>query len=420
MTKVLIVNFGGSYNKGGAALVNSMIETIRLSIPDVTFSALSHHANYNQYPIRIIETVGNNSTLKVGLRTLLLLFKSGLWITYKQLMNKEPFFFKHDNILLEYINSDLIINTGGDNLTEDYGLSSLIFNFCYLLNGIILKKPVILYAESIGPFRNKISVILARFILNHTNLITVREEISMKNLSDININRVPIHLTADSAFLLKPIDKQRIADLLANENLYAYDLPIIGFSVSKIISRYGFVDIDNPEYKYEEYIEVMSKTIDTVIDKYNAIVVIVPHVIDPKNNDDRWVANDICEKINNISNVVSVQGDYTPEELKGIIGSCHLFVGARMHATIASTSMLVPTIGIAYSHKIYGIIGDMLGQSEYILDVKNLTYECLVAKIDDAWKNKDKIRKDLSIKIPQVKEKAMLNGKLVKNLLDDY
>lgn len=41
-----------------------------------------------------------------------------------------------------------------------------------------------------------------------------------------------------------------------------------------------------------------------------------------------------------------------------------------MHATISSTSMLVPTIAIAYSHKIPGVIGEVLG-NEYIIDIRD-------------------------------------------------
>ena len=84
-----------------------------------------------------------------------------------------------------------------------------------------------------------------------------------------------------------------------------------------------------------------------------------------------------------------------------------------MHATIASTSMLVPTIGIAYSHKMHGIIGKMLGQEKYILDVKDLNYEGLKSKVYNVWQNREGIRAELARRIPQVKEKALLSGELV-------
>ena len=40
-----------------------------------------------------------------------------------------------------------------------------------------------------------------------------------------------------------------------------------------------------------------------------------------------------------------------------------------MHANIAATSMCVPTLAIAYSHKFYGIM-KMLQLDEYVMDIK--------------------------------------------------
>jgi len=414
MTKILVVNFGGRFNKGGVALVNSMIETLTYFIPECKFTALAHQANYNQYPIKVIETVGENSSFKAGLKALNLLMAAFLLMVYNKLgIHLNP----RNEILREYVESDAVINTGGDNLTEDYGTLSLAFNLNYLLIGLILKKPVVVYAESIGPFKGTISRLMANFVLNRVDLITIREEISKENLNKINVNKPHICITADSAFLLKAVNATRLTELLTKENITENNRPLVGISISKIISRYGFSDFEKPEEKYNQYVSVMARTIEYITENLGATVVIVPHVIDPRRNDDRWVADDVCKLISNKSKVISIKEDYTPEELKGIIGHCDLFIGARMHATIASTSMMVPTIGIAYSHKIYGIVGEMLGQKEYILDVKELTYESLISRIDDVWKNREKIKKELEIKVPQVKERAMLNGKLVKELL---
>ncbi len=414
MTKILVVNFGGRFNKGGVALVNSMIETLTYFIPDCKFTALAHQANYNQYPIKVIETVGDNSSFKAGLKALNLLMTSFLLMVFNKLgIHLNP----RNEILREYVESDAVINTGGDNLTEDYGTLSLAFNLNYLLIGLLLKKPVVVYAESIGPFKGTISRLMANFVLNRVDLITIREQISKDNLNKINVNKPHICITADSAFLLKAVNATRLTELLTKENITENNRPLVGISISKIISRYGFSDFEKPEEKYNQYVSVMAKTIEYITENLGATVVIVPHVIDPRRNDDRWVADDVCKLILNKSKVISIKEDYTPEELKGIIGHCDLFIGARMHATIASTSMMVPTIGIAYSHKIYGIVGEMLGQKEYILDVKELTYESLISRIDDVWKNREKIKKELEIKVPQVKERAMLNGKLVKELL---
>jgi polysaccharide pyruvyl transferase WcaK-like protein len=318
--------------------------------------------------------------------------------------------------LQEYYDADVVLNTGGDVLTEDYGFP--FSHFVNLLFAILLDKPVVICAESIGPFKGRWTRFIAKFVFNRTKLITLREERSLKHLQAIGVNKPPIYVTADVAFILEPAPSLRIKEILAKEGIDEYR-PLIGISVSKIISNYGFPELKSREDKYNEYVKLMSKVIDYLVDTLNVTIVFVPHVIGPgEGNDDRSVADDICKLIKNKDKIVSIKEEYTPEELKGIIGQCDLFIGARMHATIASTSMLVPTVAIAYSDKTHGIMGKMLGYEKYVLDVKDLSYDMLISKIDDAWENRDVIKKDLEIKIPEIKEKAMLNGKLTKELIE--
>lgn len=90
-----------------------------------------------------------------------------------------------------------------------------------------------------------------------------------------------------------------------------------------------------------------------------------------------------------------------------------------MHTTIASTSMLVPTIGIAYSHKMHGIIGEMLNQDRYVLDINDLSSEKLINLILDAWNNQNEIKRELEIIVPEMKTKALSGGILVKHFVDN-
>ena len=55
---------------------------------------------------------------------------------------------------------------------------------------------------------------------------------------------------------------------------------------------------------------------------------------------------------------------------------------------------------------------------KHVLDFREMTFDEMVSRIDDLWINKEGIKRELEKKIPMVKEKAMLNGKLVKELLD--
>ena len=113
----------------------------------------------------------------------------------------------------------------------------------------------------------------------------------------------------------------------------------------------------------------MAEIIDHMAERTNALVVLISHVTNRARNDDKVVHEEIYEKVKSKYNVRLIEGDYTTNELKGIIGVCDMFIGCRMHSTIASTSMSVPTIAIVYGHKSHGVLGDVMGQGKYIIEI---------------------------------------------------
>lgn len=412
MTKVLILNVGRS-NKGNCALVNSTIDTIKSFVLDAEFNLMGP-AKVDHNEFRIKEQVGWGLSIRNPYHTIisLLYLIKCICIHIFKGFNVHISISKNSR-LFDYYNSDIVINSGGDHMSGEYGINTLS-SFINLSYAILLGKPVVLYGESLGYFRNPILNSIAKFVFNRTKLILAREELSKKYLDDNNITRPKIYVTADPAFLLNPVPQSRVFEILSNEGINEIQKPLIGINPSGLISRFRGKGHQKAE---EESADIKAGVIDNLVENLNATIIMIPHVY-TSNDDDRIAINRIVLEVKNKSKVKIIKNEYTPQELKGIIGQCDLFIGARMHATIASTSMLVPTVGIAYSHKMHGIIGKMLGQEKYVLDIKDLDYESLISKINDAWENREEIKKELEMKIPMIKEKAMLNGKLVKELVD--
>jgi polysaccharide pyruvyl transferase WcaK-like protein len=411
--KILIINFESELNKGSLALLKSTMKAIEAFIPNTEFTLLPYELDYQNDEIKMCKLRSKISIRKPQYTIISLAYViSCMFIRILEELNISPP-IPRDSVLFEYYNADIVINTGGDTMTGAYGYSSFtpMINILY---AILLKKPVVLFGESLGPFNKSIIYLIAKFILNKTKLILLRENLSLKYLKDVGITKPKIFVTADPAFLLSAASQPHVYQILSNENMNIKDTQkfLIGVNPSRLIGKYY--------PKGEEYLtNILARAIDNLVENLNVTVLLIPHVYGPTTEtDDRIAANMIFAKVKNKTEVKIVKNEYSPEELKGIIGLCDLFIGARMHSTIASTSMSVPTVGIAYSHKMYAIIGDMVGQERYILDIKELDYESLISKINDAWGNREKIKKGLEMKIPMVKESAMLNGKLVKELLD--
>lgn len=420
MTKILITNHSSTLNKGDAALLNSTITSIGKFVPDADFTVLSYNPKIDskRCNVKVLSAIGymsaslNPLRLIESFKTIFFVCLCILWRLLKYL-GLTPNVLIYDKTLQEYLYADIIIVRGGDTLTEDYGFFSFLTHSISVLFALLLKRPVVIYGHSIGPFKSKLNLVIARFILNRVNLIILREYISKKYLQEMAVNKPPIYVTADLAFLLQPSPHEIVRKILLKYDINKNNRPLVGISVSQLIYRWAFPDSENLEEKYNRYVKLMAHVVDHLTDELNATVIFVPHV-----SNDRIVANDIYQKVKHRNRVTSITDEYQPEDLKGIIGMCDLFIGARMHATIASTSMYVPTIAIAYSHKTYGIFGKMLGQEKWVCDIKTLDFNTLISKINDAWSAREQIRKDLIDSVKIVKERALLNGKLVKDLFD--
>jgi len=414
MTKISLINYFCLLNKGEAAILESTIKVLSGIVPHAQFSLFSYNPEIDskRSNIRTFDMIGKISfSITVIFRFIIILFCCFIYRLFGFNI------YTSNSGLQKYIESDIIISEGGDILSTTYGIKPFIISFNNILLALILGKPVMLYANSIGPFEKQIPLFYAKFILNRVNLITVREKISERYLGSIGINKSKVILTADAAFLLDPAQPQTINQIFLKEGIFIDNNPLIGISMSQLISRYSISK--NFDGNYNEYINLMTDLVNYFTNKLEATVIFIPHVIGPdQENDDRIVGNKIYQIVKEKQKIVSINNEYTPAELKGIIGRCDMFIGSRMHATIASTSMYVPTIAIAYSHKTFGVIGEMLGQEKYICDIKNLDFNTLELKINEAWQNRVEIRRDLVSKMKTIREMTLLNGQLAKKLMD--
>lgn len=250
---------------------------------------------------------------------------------------------------------------------------------------------------------------LSTFCLNKATLIIVRENITKEYLTKIGVIS-PIYLTADCAFILDSASSKVVDDILLKEHITINSRPLIGVSVNIML------DDDN-----NHYATTMAKLIDYLIQKLNAQVIFIPHVVSIKKggqSDDRKMAKKIYELIENKDAVGLIKGDYSPEELKGIIRLSDLFIGGRMHANIAALSSNIPTLATSWSHKYYGIMRT-LGQEKYVCNSKTMEFDELKLKVDELWANRLNIKAELQQKCEVQKKLAIYSGELVSEIIQN-
>lgn len=257
-----------------------------------------------------------------------------------------------------------------------------------------MKKPVIIYAEGAGPFNSRVGRIVSKLFFNHCAYISVRDEISLKHLVNLGIERKRINLVADSAFLLPPSVK--------DFNYRKKGKKLIGVAVSKLAAEYGFRHKKEKDL-YKSFINFISELIDWMIENLNVNVIMIPHVIQINRNDYQ-TASDVLEKVKNKGQIEILSKNLEAAELKKAISYCDLMIASRMHAAIAALSTYVPVIEIAYSHKARGIYSD-LGIADLVIDIKDLDWG-ITNKIKEVLANSDIIKDKLKTKVPSIKKLA--------------
>ena len=208
---------------------------------------------------------------------------------------------------------------------------------------------------------------------------------------------------------------------MREENLKKNNRLLIGVTISYEMLMKANQGNLPPNEKYKISIFKISKIFDRLIEYCHAVIIFIPHCIEPySKRDDREVAKEICKNMKKKHQTRILTNEYSPEELKGIIGEFNIFIGTRIHSVIAALSMNVPSIVLTGSSddRAYGLIGKMLKQEKWIYNIENLDCNALFLMITKLLYFSDNIRKSLPYIINDVKKKALFNGILLKELIN--
>jgi polysaccharide pyruvyl transferase CsaB len=299
--------------------------------------------------------------------------------------------FKLREVLTAIKETSLLISGGGSLLQDVTSTRSLLYYLAVMAAAKIYKKPVMVYANGIGPIDKKANRILTKYILNRVDLITLRDENSRTFLEEINVTNKNISVTADPVFTLEPATKDIVDDIFIKEGI-PIDKHLIGISVR--------------DWKKAEQLEnIIAKAIIYIGKKYDANVVLIPMHY-PEDLD---ISERILKQVDG-DNCYLLKNKYSVEEIMGVIKELEIIIAMRLHALIYAATQSIPMVGLVYDPKVQGIL-DSMGM-KYMSDVEKLKYEQLIANINVVWNNKEHLRKEIDKQNNKLKDKALENIKL--------
>lgn len=321
---------------------------------------------------------------------------------------------KEKAIINEYYKFDVIVYKGGG-FIHSYGKISDIYVFIYQLYYAIFakrnNKKVIFLPNSFGPFKNSLARKIYINIMNKTDLITVRENIS-KEQNDNILKNQSFYYPDLGFFIYKNQNFDFYKYLNQNNILYDKSNKNIGVTVRP----YNFSGHKNKDELYTKYIKSVSKFIENYQGNYN--IFLIAQTMGPSDHENDELAIEEVQKC--LKNKVSVISDIelNANDLVSIYGHMDYIIGTRFHSVIFAFTQCVPCIAISYGgNKGEGIMKDF-SLGKYEIKIDGINENNLIQLFDDLINDssvQEKIsgkldeyniqRNELIIKINEVLEK---------------
>lgn len=313
------------------------------------------------------------------------------------------------NIYLNILSkSDIVVSiAGGDSFSDIYGLQRFFYIALPQILSILMEKKIVQLPQTYGPFNHKLTEWIAKFILRNSSLIYSRDYLGIETIRNmINNGRAEpkVKFSYDVGFVVEGEAPSRAPlDIFSEKHK---GLPLVGLNVSGLLYMGGYSKRNMFKLKVD-YRDLIDLIIGTIITKWNAIVILIPHVFgvdNPNSENDQQVCYQIYNRLKLIyeNRLFCPEGSYDHKEIKHIIGNCDFFVGSRMHACIAAISQNIPTVPIAYSSKFIGVM-QTVGIDSFVADPTKMELNEVIQVMERAWKTKENTRNNLEVRMPEVK-----------------
>ncbi|HHY39274.1 MAG TPA: polysaccharide pyruvyl transferase CsaB [Clostridia bacterium] len=313
----MLSGYFGFGNAGDEAVLEASIQWLMRSVPDLQVVVLSASPEQTKRRFPMVEAYDRFNVLQV---------------------------------LRAIYEADLVLSGGGGLIQDVTSLRSLLYYLSVMASADFLGKPFIVFAQGFGPVRTSIGRFLTRLVVRRARLVTLRDEDSLKDLISIGVRRNNVRVTADPAFLLEPAPPERGRKILKSLGLDrkgdVKSAPLVAFSLRPWPRRY------EPDPGWESP-KCFAEVLDSVTEKTGARVVLVP--LYPRQ--DTPLLQAVSESMKVPAPVANDLED--PRDVMALLGGVDLVVGMRLHSLIFAVCSGVPAMGISYDPKVERLLEEL-------------------------------------------------------------
>ena len=384
-TRIVISNDGLGPNKGDQAILAAMLDSLPKAIPSSRLEVFPHS----------------------GMR------RPGHYLAFCRALR----------------GADVFLLGGGQSLQDEASVAFLLSGLLKIVLARLLSPKVCCYAQGVGPLHTRLGRALSRAVLSRVDLITVRDADSRAALDELGVDRPRCHVTADPSVLLEPATELRAREILAREAIPEAGGPRVAVAPRRwfhyghyflpMSFRARFRPVGGRE-NHTRLVQAIAQVADDLVADHGAQVILVPMrrarwPVDPGQDDDQ-VAAEIIAGMRNKGNAHLIRGDYTPAELKALLGQMDLAVGMRLHSLILASMIGTPVVGLELMPKFRPFFRS-LGQESCLLSTQELSREALRDVVEDVLSRRAGIRRELLARAPALRALASANHEHLRALL---
>lgn len=317
-------------------------------------------------------------------------------LTRKQYGMKAVSRFHFWKVLTTLRRGDMLLFGGGSLLQDTTSTRSLLYYLSVIRCAKLLGKPVMLYANGIGPVRRSANRNRVRKAVENAAVVTLRDHSSAEELRAMGVKRSDLLVTADPVFHMDSAGAER-----ANAILAAAGIP----------AGREFVAVSVREWKAaQQFPKQLAKLCDHLRRTYGLEVLFL--LMQP--GVDREMTRMVQKTMQDPSYIL--EENCVPQEMMAVLGQAKLCLAMRLHTLIFAARMAVPTLGLVYDPKVESYLKELELPSAG--HVERFDAEAAIAAADALMADYDRALSTLKAKSVQMKHAAEENERLLLDLLE--
>lgn len=311
----------------------------------------------------------------------------------------------------------LVVWGGGQMLQNESSRAFLWFHLGFVTLALLLRKPVVCYAQGVGGIKGGVERRWAGWVLDRLAAITVRDAASRHRLG--TLTQRPVAVAADPAFCVEPAPPPEVDAALATAGVagrpfIAVALRRWGHYTGGLLPLRWRRPSPAHEKAHREMVATLAEGLMRLAQETGAALLVVAMCPGGDQGDDA-VASALERSLAGRAAVHRLPQWLPAPVLKGALGRADLVVAMRTHAGMLAADPGAAVVSLSYQGKGVAFMG-RLGLGDHVLPVEAITPDALDGLLQRGWRDRADMRARAAAALPALRHAAWDAAACIKGM----